>query len=38
MEKDEADKKTVLKGNWKKLVRQCDARTEELTKSQNKYK
>ena len=38
MEKDEIDKKTVLKSNWKKLVKLCDSRTEELSKAQSKYK
>eukprot|EP01033_Poteriospumella_lacustris_P002475 gene2475-1807_t len=38
MEKEEIDKKTVLRSNWKKLLKQCEARTEELSKTQTKYK
>lgn len=38
MEKDEIDKKTVLRINWKKLLKQCETRTEELSKTQTKYK
>ena len=38
MEKEEIDKKTVLRANWKKLLKQCEIRTEELSKTQTKYK
>lgn len=38
MEKEEIDRKTVLRTNWKKLLKQCEVRTEELSKSQNKFK
>lgn len=38
MEKEEIDKKTVLRTNWKKLLKQCEVRTEELSKTQTKYK
>mmetsp|Transcript_17913 Transcript_17913/g.16185 ORF Transcript_17913/g.16185 Transcript_17913/m.16185 type:complete len:3436 (+) Transcript_17913:1-10308(+) len=38
MEKEEIDKKTVLRTNWKKLLKQCETRTEELSKTQTKYK
>jgi len=38
MEKEEIDKKTVLRANWKKLLKQCETRTEELSKTQTKYK
>eukprot|EP00606_Chrysophyceae_sp_TOSAG23-5_P000883 GSChrysophyteH2.ASY1.ANO1.1544.1 assembled CDS len=38
MEKEETDKKTVLEGNWKKLLRQAEMRTEELSKTQTSYK
>jgi dynein heavy chain len=38
MDKEEIDKKTVLRGNWKKLLRQCELRTDELSKAQTKYK
>ena len=38
MEKEEIDRKTVLRANWKKLVKLCDARTEELSKAQAKHK
>lgn len=38
MEKEEIDKKTVLRTNWKKLLKQCEMRTEELSKTQTKYK
>jgi dynein heavy chain len=38
MEKEEIDKKTVLRANWKKLLKQCELRTEELSKAQTKYK
>lgn len=38
MEKEEIDKKTVLRANWKKLLKQCEMRTEELSKSQTKFK
>jgi len=38
MEKEEIDKKTVLRANWKKLLKQCEIRTEELSKTQTKFK
>lgn len=38
MEKEEIDKKTVLRTNWKKLLKQAEMRTEELSKTQMKYK
>jgi len=38
MEKEEIDKKTVLRTNWKKLLKQCEVRTEELSKTQTKFK
>jgi dynein heavy chain len=38
MEKEETDKKTVLETNWKKLLRQAEMRTEELSKTQTSYK
>ncbi len=33
MEKEEINKKTVLRTNWKKLLNQCESRTEELSKT-----
>ena len=38
MDKDETDCKTILRTNWKKLLKQCVARTEELCKTQTKHK
>jgi dynein heavy chain len=38
MEKEEIDKKTVLRTNWKKLLKQSELRTEELSKTQTKFK
>jgi dynein heavy chain len=38
MEKEEIDKKTVLRANWKKLLKLCESRTEELSKAQTKFK
>ena len=38
MEPGEIDKKTVLRTNWKKLLKQSELRTEELSKTQTKYK
>lgn len=38
MEKEEIDKKTVLRTNWKKLLKQAEMRTEELSKTQTKFK
>jgi dynein heavy chain len=38
MEKEEIDKKTVLRTNWKKLLKQCEARTEELSRAQTRFK
>ena len=38
MEKEEIDKKTVLVTNWKKLLKNAEVRTEELSKTQTKYK
>jgi len=38
MDKEETDRKTVLRTSWKKLLKQCEARTEELSKTQTKYK
>lgn len=38
MEKEEIDKKTVLRSNWKKMILQALARTDELSKTQIKFK
>lgn len=38
MEKEEIDKKTVLRTNWKKLVTLSIARTDELSKTQIGFK
>ena len=38
MEKEEIDKKTVLRANWKKLVVQALVRTDELSKTQIGFK
>ncbi|GMH89960.1 hypothetical protein TrVE_jg7050 [Triparma verrucosa] len=38
MEKEEIDKKTVLRANWKKLVAQALVRTDELSKTQIGFK
>ncbi|CAM9799127.1 unnamed protein product [Ectocarpus fasciculatus] len=38
MEKEEIDKKTVLRANWKKLLKQSEMRTEELSKAQMRHK
>jgi dynein heavy chain len=38
MDKDEIDKKTVLRANWKRLLKQSEMRTEELSKTQTKFK
>ncbi len=38
MEKEEIDKKTILRTNWKKLLKQAELRTEELSKTQTKFK
>jgi len=38
MAKEEIDKKTVLRTNWKKLVGQAHARTDELSKTQLGFK
>mmetsp|Transcript_4168 Transcript_4168/g.6057 ORF Transcript_4168/g.6057 Transcript_4168/m.6057 type:complete len:134 (+) Transcript_4168:1123-1524(+) len=38
MEKEEIDKKTVLRTNWKKLVSQAITRTDELSKTQIGFK
>lgn len=38
MDKDETDKKSILRSNWKKLLKQAEMRTEELSKSQTKFK
>lgn len=38
MEKEEIDKKTVLRSNWKKLITQALARTDELSKTQIGFK
>ena len=38
MEKEETDKKTVLRANWKKLLKASELRTEELSKTQTKFK
>lgn len=35
---DEIDKKTVLRANWKRLLKQSETRTEELSKTQTKFK
>lgn len=38
MEKEEIDKKTVMRSNWKKLVLQALVRTDELSKTQIGFK
>ena len=38
MEKEEIDKKTVLRANWKKLIVQAQARTDELSRTQVGFK
>jgi dynein heavy chain len=38
MEKEEIDKKTVLRTNWKKLLKFAETRTEELSQAQTRYK
>eukprot|EP00814_Leptocylindrus_danicus_P009510 CAMPEP_0116004988 /NCGR_PEP_ID=MMETSP0321-20121206/911_1 /TAXON_ID=163516 /ORGANISM="Leptocylindrus danicus var. danicus, Strain B650" /LENGTH=4605 /DNA_ID=CAMNT_0003473357 /DNA_START=128 /DNA_END=13942 /DNA_ORIENTATION=- len=38
MEKEEIDKKTVMRSNWKKLVLQALSRTDELSKTQIGFK
>ena len=38
MDKDEIDKKTVLRANWKRLLKQAEARTEDLSKKQTGFK
>ena len=38
MEKEETDRKTVLRTNWKKLLRLSETRTEELSKQQGTFK
>lgn len=38
MTQDEIDKKTVLRANWKRLLKQSEMRTEELSKTQTKFK
>lgn len=38
MEKEEIDKKTVLRSNWKKLVAQALTRNEELSETQIGFK
>ena len=38
MEKEEIDKKTVLRSNWKKLILQALARTDELSSTQIRFK
>ena len=38
MEKEESDKKSVLRNNWKKLLKQSEVRTEELSKTQTSFK
>ena len=38
MEKEEIDKKTVLRPNWKKLLKQSEVRTQELSDTQAKFK
>jgi dynein heavy chain len=38
MEKEEIDKKTVLRTNWKKLLKHAETRTEELSRTQTKFK
>ena len=35
---DEIDKKTVLRANWKRLLKQSEMRTEELSKTQTRFK
>jgi len=38
MEKEEIDKKTVLRSNWKKLIKQAESRTDELSRRQMSFK
>ena len=38
MEKEEIDKKTVLRSNWKKLIQQALARADELSRTQIGFK
>jgi dynein heavy chain, axonemal len=38
MEKEEIDKKTVLRTNWKKLLKLAEQRTEELSHAQTRFK
>ena len=38
MDKDEIDKRTVLRANWKRLLKQSEARTEDLSKKQTGFK
>lgn len=38
MDKDEIDKKTVLRNNWKKLLKLSEQRTDELSKTQRNFK
>jgi dynein heavy chain len=38
MEKEEIDKKTILRVNWKKLLKLGEIRTEQLSKTQTKFK
>lgn len=38
MEKDEIDKKTILRNNWKKLLKLSEQRADELSKTQRNFK
>ena len=38
MEKEEIDKKTILRNNWKKLLKLSEMKTDELSKTQRIYK
>ncbi|CAM9354308.1 unnamed protein product, partial [Ectocarpus sp. 12 AP-2014] len=38
MEKEEIDKKTVIRTNWKKLIKQAESRADELSKTQISFK
>ncbi|CAM9244386.1 unnamed protein product [Chrysoparadoxa australica] len=38
MEKEEIDKKTVLRSNWTKLIRHAESRADELSKTQISFK
>lgn len=38
MEKEEMDQKSVLRSNWRRLVKHAETRTDELSKTQARYK